>query len=148
MHYYIHAAKFILASGLSEQGFLEIIEGKFGKYTKTRPVDTRIVDLGESIVAPGLVDTHIHGYNNHDVMDNDFTGLNEISKGLLSCGVTAFLPTTLTAGADTFNEICKMISSRYKEVKGARIKGIFLKGHSLLRNIKERRILAACQILV
>lgn len=128
MHYYIHAAKFILASGLSEQGFLEIIEGKFGKYTKTRPVDIRIVDLGESIVAPGLVDTHIHGYNNHDVMDNDFTGLNEISKGLLSCGVTAFLPTTLTAGAETLNEICKMISSRYKEVKGARIKGIFFEG--------------------
>lgn len=91
-------------------------------------MDTRVVDLGESIVAPGLVDTHIHDYDKHDVMDNDFTSLNEISKGLLSCGVTAFFPTALTAGVDTLNEICKMISSRYKEVKGARIKGIFFEG--------------------
>ena len=128
MSYYVHAAKFILASGLSEQGYLEITDGKFGKYTKQRPTNAKIVDLGDSTVAPGLVDTHIHGYADHDVMDNDFVGLNEISKNLLSCGVTSFLPTTLTADVDVLNEICKMIGDKYTEVEGARIKGIFFEG--------------------
>ena len=39
---------------------------------------------------PGLVDTHIHGYMNHDVMDNDAEGIKVMSEGLLSCGVTSF----------------------------------------------------------
>lgn len=41
-------------------------------------------------IAPGLVDTHIHGYMNHDVMDNDAEGIKVMSEGLLSCGVTSF----------------------------------------------------------
>lgn len=128
MHYYLHAAQFILASGLAENGYLEVKDGKFGHYTPDRPAEGQIVDLGQQIVAPGLVDTHIHGYADHDVMDHDFAGLNAISQGLLACGVTSFLPTTLTADTETLTEICQLISSRYQDVTGARIKGIFFEG--------------------
>ena len=42
-------------------------------------------------IAPGLVDTHIHGFGGVDVMDNNIEGtLHTMSEGLLSTGVTSF----------------------------------------------------------
>jgi N-acetylglucosamine-6-phosphate deacetylase len=79
-------------------------------------------------IAPGLVDTHIHGFKNHDIMDNTFEGLKAISEGLLSCGVTSFLPTTLTTSPEMLNEVVTMIGENYTKVQGAKIKGIFLEG--------------------
>lgn len=52
--------------------------------------EVNIIDQSGKWIAPGLVDTHIHGYMNHDVMDNDAEGIKVMSEGLLSCGVTSF----------------------------------------------------------
>ena len=128
MHYYIHADKFLLLSGLEYGGYLEICDGKFGQYTKEKPTDAEILDYQTKTIAPGLVDTHIHGFKNHDVMDCDLDGLKEISTGLLSCGVTSFLPTTLTSSTESLNEVAKLIGDHYQEVNGAKIQGIFFEG--------------------
>ena len=48
-------------------------------------------------MAPGLVDTHIHGFAGVDVMDNHQEVFETMSKALLGAGVTSFLPTALTA---------------------------------------------------
>ena len=52
----------------------------------------------------------------------------QISEGLLSCGVTSFLPTTLTSSTETLNKVVEMIGENYTKVTGAKIKGIFLEG--------------------
>ena len=46
-----------------------------------------IIDYGNYQIAPGLVDTHIHGFKGADVMDNDVEALHSISEGLPSCGL-------------------------------------------------------------
>ena len=61
-------------------------------------------------------------------MDNDFEGIKVISEGLLSCGVTSWLPTTLTAQAELLDQVCATIGEHYQEVTGAKIRGIFLEG--------------------
>ena len=61
-------------------------------------------------------------------MDNDFEGIKVISEGLLSCGVTSWLPTTLTSSAQLLNDVCETIGNHYQEVTGAKIRGIFLEG--------------------
>lgn len=126
---FIFADQFFLEGKVVGPGFLEIKDGKFGVFSENRPDGAaEIIDYAGYWIAPGLVDTHIHGFRNHDIMDNDFQGLNEISEGLLSCGVTSFLPTTLTSSTEALNQVVEMIGANYTKVRGAKIKGIFLEG--------------------
>ncbi|MBE7120966.1 N-acetylglucosamine-6-phosphate deacetylase [Bacillus cereus] len=129
MSIFIFADKFFLEEMVAGPGFLEIKDGKFGYFSENKPEETaEIIEYTGHWIAPGLVDTHIHGFRNHDIMDNDFGGLNQISLGLLSCGVTSFLPTTLTSSIELLNNVVEMIGANYTKVQGAKIKGIFLEG--------------------
>ncbi|MBP2240357.1 N-acetylglucosamine-6-phosphate deacetylase [Cytobacillus eiseniae] len=129
MSTYIFAEKFFLDDKVEGPGFLEIKEGKFGVFSENRPVEAaEIIHYEGKWIAPGLVDTHIHGFKNHDIMDHDFEGLNQISEGLLSCGVTSFLPTTLTCSNESLTKVIEMIGDNYTKVQGAKIKGLFLEG--------------------
>lgn len=128
MKYYVYAKQIVLDDQVIDKAYLSIEDGKFGPILMEEPQDAPIKDYSQSIVAPGLVDTHIHGYKSHDVMDNDFEGIKVISEGLLSCGVTSWLPTTLTSSAELLNDVCETIGNHYQEVTGAKIRGIFLEG--------------------
>ena len=128
MKYYVYAKQIVLDDQVIDKAYLTIADGKFGPILMEEPQDAPIKDYSQSIVAPGLVDTHIHGYKSHDVMDNDFEGIKVISEGLLSCGVTSWLPTTLTSSAELLNDVCETIGNHYQEVTGAKIRGIFLEG--------------------
>lgn len=129
MKTFVFADKFFLASGVKPAGYLEITDGVFGKYSKERPEgEVNIVDESGHWIAPGLVDTHIHGFKGHDVMDNSAEGMRAISADLLSCGVTAFLPTTLTSSKDKLKDVAETIGKMYEDAPGAKIKGIYFEG--------------------
>lgn len=129
MKTFIYADKFFLKSGVKEAGYLEITDGIFGDYTKELPdSEANVIDQTGKWIAPGLVDTHIHGFKNHDVMDNDAEGLKVMSEGLLSCGVTSFLPTTLTSSKEHLKDVAETIGKTYQEVPGAKIQGIYFEG--------------------
>jgi len=51
---------------------------------------------GSPFVAPGFVDVHVHGWGGHDAM-GDTAALDGMARDLLRHGVTAFLPTAVTA---------------------------------------------------
>ena len=119
------AEYFILEDRILEDYFMEVADGKIVGFSKKVPDSYE--DLGE-IVAPGLVDTHIHGYHGKDIMNAEKGALNVISKGLLECGVTSFLPTTLTDSKERTDAACKVVGEEYKDVEGAKVRGIFLEG--------------------
>ncbi|MBY5033540.1 N-acetylglucosamine-6-phosphate deacetylase [Streptococcus gallolyticus] len=128
MSRYIHAKTLVLADKEVDNAYLEVTEdGLFGDILLEKP-EGQIEDYSDYILAPGLVDTHIHGYASHDVMDNDFEGIKVISEGLLSCGVTSWLPTTLTDSTENLDAVCETIGLHAGEEKGAKIQGIFLEG--------------------
>jgi N-acetylglucosamine-6-phosphate deacetylase len=64
------------------------------------PEDVQRVDFGDSILAPGFVDIHIHGGAGHDVMSTDPAALPAVEQLLAKHGVTSYLPTTVTASGD------------------------------------------------
>lgn len=129
MRKFIYADKFFLNSDTKPAGYLEIINGKFGNYyTELPEKDANVVDHSGQWIAPGLVDTHIHGYKNQDVMDNNAEGLKIMSEGLLECGVTSYLPTTLTSTKELLKDVAKTIGDTYQEVNGAKIQGIYFEG--------------------
>lgn len=125
---YIHAQKFFFTTGIKEGGYLEVKDGKFGSYLVEKPEHATIIDYSDKWIAPGLVDTHIHGYKNHDVMDNDPEGIKVMSSALLECGVTSFLPTTLTSSRERLLAVSEMIRAVKDEVDGAKIQGIYFEG--------------------
>lgn len=53
-----------------------------------------VIDAGGLYISPGLIDTHIHGFQGWDVSDASEAGVLKMAKALLQTGVTAFLPTT------------------------------------------------------
>ena len=92
-----------------------------------------IIDAQGAYVAPGLVDVHIHGYNNVDVSDNAPDGVRRMARGLLANGVTSFLPTTLTVEWSTLESVCGHIRELMEEslspdFDGAQIMGMHMEG--------------------
>ena len=79
-------------------------------------------------------------------MDNDAEGIKVMSEGLLSCGVTSFLPTTLTSSKERLTDVARTIGQVYQEVPGAKIQGFTLKDLSLLKNIKAHKIQVILEI--
>ncbi|MDN6639641.1 MAG: N-acetylglucosamine-6-phosphate deacetylase [Tetragenococcus sp.] len=129
MRKFVAADKFFLESHVENAGYLEITDGKFGHYYHELPdKEVTVIDQSGKWIAPGLVDTHIHGFKNHDVMDNDAQGIQEISEELLSCGVTSFLPTTLTSSKEHLKEVAKTLGEVKDQVTGAKIPGIYFEG--------------------
>ncbi|MGT2926299.1 N-acetylglucosamine-6-phosphate deacetylase [Streptococcus cuniculipharyngis] len=126
---YLYAKRFYYLNEEKEAGYLPILEdGRFGDYQKEKPTDGQIIDYGNFSIAPGLVDTHIHGFMGHDVMDASAEGLEKISEHLPSCGVTSYLPTTLTAAKEELDKVCQLIGQVAPHAKGAKMQGIFLEG--------------------
>ncbi|MDR1033566.1 MAG: N-acetylglucosamine-6-phosphate deacetylase [Bifidobacteriaceae bacterium] len=132
--YAIYADRFFLPSGETGKGYLEVTDGKFGEFSVDKP-NLEVLDYAGRGVAPGLIDTHIHGWNGNDAMDASEDGLRTLCKDLLSCGVTSVYPSTLTGSADELDEVCKVVKSVYDEQQagaqegvGAKIAGIFFEG--------------------
>ncbi|KRK07540.1 n-acetylglucosamine-6-P deacetylase [Lactobacillus pasteurii DSM 23907 = CRBIP 24.76] len=130
MAYYIHADKFFLENRTENGGYLEVqSDGKFGfYYPESQKPAGEIREYQGKWIAPGLVDTHIHGSLKEDVMKSDWEGINKISEGLLRAGVTSWLPTTVTAASDELTKICEMFAKHQGEETGAKIKGLHFEG--------------------
>ncbi|MGC2938669.1 N-acetylglucosamine-6-phosphate deacetylase, partial [Enterococcus faecalis] len=60
--------------------------------------------------------------------DNDAEGIKVMSEGILSCGVTSFLPTTLPSSKERLTDVAPTIGQVYLEVRGAKIQGIYFEG--------------------
>ncbi|MDN6028565.1 MAG: N-acetylglucosamine-6-phosphate deacetylase [Lactobacillus sp.] len=130
MTYYLHADKFFLENQTEQGGFLEITsDGHFGRYLpeQARPTG-KIIDYSGKWIAPGLVDTHIHGLLAEDVMKLNWTGIDRISQGLLQAGVTSWLPTTITAEREALTQVCELIAAHQGSESGAKIQGIHFEG--------------------
>jgi len=64
------------------------------------PSNAQVLDFGDSVLAPGLIDIHIHGGAGHDVMEGSDESLAAVERQLAKHGVTSYCPTTVTAPVD------------------------------------------------
>lgn len=95
------------------------------------PENAETIDANGGYVAPGLIDLHIHGYLGKDVCDGEEESIRTISKGLLSNGVTGYLPTTMTEDMSVIRkalETCSSLKEESKNWDGSAILGCHAEG--------------------
>lgn len=131
--FYVKADHFVLADELAGPGYLAICDGLFGEYSAFAPDDgAPVVDRSGCWVAPGFVDTHIHGFAGGDVMSCDPHEVTVSSEALARAGTTSWTPTTLTAPIEQIGDACASVyeaaCAREADSVSARIAGIFLEG--------------------
>jgi len=95
-------------------------------------VDKSGENLEGKIIGPGLVDLHIHGLKGHDVNTGTAEALLSLARELVRYGVTAFIPTAVTAPHEELLRISKAVAEAVElqraGEKGARILGLELEG--------------------
>jgi len=84
---------------------------------------------GRGIASPGFVDLQVNGFGGVDFLDTDADGYARAGEALLETGVTAYLPTLITAPEERLVAALGAIpeeSERGPRILGAHVEGPFL----------------------
>jgi len=90
--------------------------------------DETTLDASGHTVLPGFIDVHVHGGAGHDTMDATPEALAGMATFVLQHGVTAFLPTTITAPHDQIRRAVANVAPIADQAVGARILGLHIEG--------------------
>lgn len=104
-----------------EQGVIAAV----GAGTPPRPVDVR---LPSGVLAPGLVDLQLNGAFGHDLATADADAWIEVLRRLPELGITAVVPTFVTAPLDQLAASLRVAASVVPPEGGARPQGVHLEG--------------------
>ena len=95
---------------------------------KRLPADSIVLDAEGAFIAPGLIDSHIHGFAGFGTEDLSVEAILEMSKELGRYGVTAFCPTIYPMSEpDMLAAIGACVDAIGNE-SGARVMGVHLEG--------------------
>jgi N-acetylglucosamine-6-phosphate deacetylase len=108
------------------------IEVEDGRIKSIGASEASGINCSSKIIAPGLIDIHIHGCNGKSVMKGE---IKEISQHLAEHGVTSYLPTTITASEEELRATVRNISSLVGKTEGSEILGVNLEGPWVSRNM-------------
>ncbi|MBX6769741.1 MAG: amidohydrolase family protein, partial [Actinomadura rubrobrunea] len=110
-------------------GFVRVENGVIAEVGEGEPPGPPDVDLPDGTLAPGLVDLQVNGYFGHDLADADEAGWHEVVRRLPETGVTAFLPTFITAPVRAQAESLHRARDLLPGLPaGARVLGVHLEG--------------------
>lgn len=117
-----------------DRGSVYIRNGQIVKvgHTVSSPPEAEIVDASGMIVAPGFVDTHVHGGRGFDVMDGTVEAVREITRYHALFGTTSMLATTTTdslyktTGAARATRKCVEAGTAGADVLGIHLEGPFV----------------------
>lgn len=97
------AGALVLPDSVLNDAWLLIEDGtiySFGTRGDGLPQHSEHHDLPGALLAPALLDIHVHGAAGHDVMEGTADGVAPVSTLLAQHGVGAWLPTLVTAATD------------------------------------------------
>jgi len=115
--------KIITGSGI-ENGFITISNGVIvGTGIHNPP--SEVIDVGDSYIAPGYIDMHIHGIHTF-LVNNGHDDLCRITQILPQYGVTGFLPTLIPCPAGEDIALLEKLSAA--KTGGTQILGFHLEG--------------------
>ncbi|MGZ4835435.1 MAG: N-acetylglucosamine-6-phosphate deacetylase [Terriglobales bacterium] len=103
-----------------EQPLIVIEDGQIARVSSRQlseiPAGTEVRDFPDGVLAPGLIDLHIHGGAGHDVMTANAGALEDFERALVRHGVTSYFPTTVTAPLDATSVALERLASAIETV--------------------------------
>lgn len=90
--------------------------------------DVRIIDVNGAFIAPGFIDTHIHGFAGFGTEDASVDSILEMSRELSQYGVTAFVPTLYPSSEESMIRAIEAVVCAMGKEDGATIMGLHLEG--------------------
>ncbi|MCH5586449.1 N-acetylglucosamine-6-phosphate deacetylase [Shimazuella sp. AN120528] len=106
-----------------------VFVGNQADYDLQKDSDIHVLNYPNGWIIPGLIDIHVHGNANFDVMDGKVESLYGIAKSLSSYGVTSFLATTMTMPIDQIIQaIHAVMQYQQNPSPYARLIGVHLEG--------------------
>ncbi len=121
-------AKMESCAVLIEDGRIQDVFSEKRFAQKRFPSDTRVFDAGGAFVAPGFIDTHIHGFAGFGTEDMSVDAIVAMSDRLGSYGVTAFCPTIYPMDMDDMVRSIEACVGAMGKETGARVMGVHLEG--------------------
>ena len=108
-----------LVAGRLVPGDVEVVDGRVTAYGLSSP-------NGHGIASPGFVDLQVNGFGGVDFLDADAGGFEHAGEALLETGVTAYLPTLITAPEE--NLVAALVEIGEAVARGPRILGAHVEG--------------------
>ena len=122
----LHSMRVLVGGGLEER-WVVIEGGHIADVSCEKPDDIATLEFGTDIIAPGFIDTHIHGYAGADVLTCDAEDLIRMGKALALQGTTSWYATFPTASVEEFDAACAKVA-KAAELGCPGLRGIFLEG--------------------
>lgn len=112
-------------------GYVKISDGVIESMGTDLPQadGSEIIDVGDNLVIPGLIDLHVHGAAGSDVVFGDDDSIQHVARFLAANGVTAFQPTSVAAPMKLLDRTIERVRNMcYGPVSGARVLGLHMEG--------------------
>ena len=107
-----------LVDGRLVPGDVEVVDGRVTAFGLSSA-------KGRGIACPGFVDLQVNGFGGVDFLDTDSAGYERAGEALLETGVTAYLPTLITAPED---RLIAALGEIHEGGRGPRILGAHVEG--------------------
>lgn len=139
--------KVITPQGVDRQARLVLKAGRIAEITREQGgvEGAQTIDAQGAYVAPGCIDTHLHGGDGHDFTEATPEAFRAIAYAHATQGVTTLYPTLAVAPTAVFRQAIKacetVVSQPYE---GARIEGLHLEGNyinPLLKGGQDERFI-------
>ena len=139
--------KVITPQGVDRQARLVLKAGHIAEITREQGgiEGAQTIDAQGAYVAPGCIDTHLHGGDGHDFTEATPEAFRAIAYAHATQGVTTLYPTLAVAPTAVFRQAIKacetVVSQPYE---GARIEGLHLEGNyinPLLKGGQDERFI-------
>ncbi|EAE3052944.1 N-acetylglucosamine-6-phosphate deacetylase [Listeria monocytogenes] len=98
--------------------------------------DEPTFDGNGRLLIPGMIDVHIHGAKNYDMMDGSTESIQAVSMACAETGCTSFLVTSVSSSLEDLIQMIRQTKKVIGKEKGAKIAGIHLEGPYL--NIEKK----------
>jgi len=139
--------KVITPQGIDRQARLVLKAGRIAEITREQGgiEGAQTIDAQWAYVAPGCIDTHLHGGDGHDFTEATPEAFRAIAYAHATQGVTTLYPTLAVAPTAVFRQAIKacetVVSQPYE---GAHIEGLHLEGNyinPLLKGGQDERFI-------